>query len=187
MTRSPITAISPADADSKSSSRRASLRWLRSWYSSARSYSRRAADSSSSSLSEIGWPAAHESAAAAYGSSPRDTGSVGRDAGGLVQVALGGRLGRQSGGLAGGLGEGGVDVGRVVQLDELGDGLDHLGLADPLRRWLRRGSGSGCGRTGPGRPTGSPAPRRSGSARRSRDPVAMVVQEPAQLLGATGG
>ena len=53
------------------------MRWLRSWYSSARSYSRRAADSSSSSVSEIGWPAAHESAAAAYGSSPSETVSSG--------------------------------------------------------------------------------------------------------------
>ncbi len=65
MIRSPMTETMLSDAPSNSSSRRASLRWLRSWYSSARSYSRRAADSSSSSLSEIGCPAAHESAAAA--------------------------------------------------------------------------------------------------------------------------
>ena len=68
-----------------------------------------------------------------------------RDPGGLEQVALGGRLGRQPGGLAGGLGEGGVDVGRVVQLDQLGGGLDDLGLADPLAGQSRRGSGCGCG------------------------------------------
>ena len=60
-----MTDISPAAAPSNSSSSRASLRWLRSWYSRARSYRRRAADSSSSSASDAGWPAAHESAAAA--------------------------------------------------------------------------------------------------------------------------
>ena len=42
-----------------------SPRWLRSWYSSARSYSLRAAASSSSSAGASPCPAAHESAAAA--------------------------------------------------------------------------------------------------------------------------
>ncbi len=66
MTRSPSSPDALAAATSKSSSRRDSLRWLRSWYSSARSYSRRAAASSSSSAGDsAGWPAAHESAAAA--------------------------------------------------------------------------------------------------------------------------
>ena len=65
MIMSPMIATRLPEAPSNSSSRRASERWLRSWYSSARSYSRRAADSSSSSLSEIGWLDAHESAAAA--------------------------------------------------------------------------------------------------------------------------
>ena len=65
--------------------RRASLCWLRSWKSSARSYSASAADSSSSASRIGGWPAAHESAAPAYASSPiptRPEGLLGRDAGG---------------------------------------------------------------------------------------------------------
>ena len=39
---------------------------------------------------------------------------------------------REAGRLAGGLGERLVDVGRVVELDELGRGLDDLGLGGPL-------------------------------------------------------
>ena len=57
---------------------------------------------------------------------------VGRDPGGVEQVVGGGRLGGHAGLLAGGLGEGGEDLGRVVQLDQLGGALDDLGLGVPL-------------------------------------------------------
>ena len=183
MIRSPMTETRPADAPSNSSSRRASLRWLRSWYSSARSYSRRAADSSSSSVSEIGWPAAHESAAAAYGSSRQRDALLGRDPGDLEQVALGGRLGGHPGGLAGGLGERGVDVGRVVELDELGGGLDDLGLADPLAGHVVEVAAAAAERqVGRDRQVvGLVVDERQ--AAEDRDPVLVVVEEAAELFG----
>ena len=68
-----------------------------------------------------GWPAAHESAAAAYGSSP-----TGADVSSGAMPAASSRSSpavgsaAMPGGLAGGLGEGREDVGRVVQLDQLG-------------------------------------------------------------------
>ena len=55
-----------------------------------------------------------------------------RDPGRLEDVGLAGRLGGEPGGLARGLGERGVDVGGVVELDEFRRALDDLGLADPL-------------------------------------------------------
>ena len=63
---------------------------------------------------------------------PRRDGLVGRDPGHAHQVLGGRRLGPHAGGLAGRLGERGVDVRRVVELDELGGRLDDLRLADPL-------------------------------------------------------
>ena len=90
---------------------------------------------------------------------------------------------RQAGGLAGRLGERGVDVGRVVELDELGGVLDDLGLADPLA----------------GRVVEVAAPAAEGQVRRDRevvgllvderqpadrrDPLAVAVEELAQLFG----
>ena len=68
----------------------------------------------------------------AYGSSPSADRLFGRDPGGIEQVVGRRRLCGESGGLAGCLGEGRIDVGRVVELDQLGRGLDDLGLADPL-------------------------------------------------------
>ena len=53
---------------------------------------------------------------------------VGRDAGHVHQVVGRGRLVGQAGLLARRLGERGEDVGRVVELDQLGGALDDLGL-----------------------------------------------------------
>ena len=136
--------------------------------------------------SEIGWPAAHESAAAAYGILAERDALLGRDPGDLQQVALGGRLGRHAGRLAGGLGERGVDVGRVVQLDELRGRLDDLGLADPLAGDVVEVAAPaaevqvGRDRQVVGLVVDQGHPAEDG------DPVLVVVEEAAQLLGRTG-
>ena len=113
---------------------RASLRWLRSWYSSARSYRRCAAASSSSASSgsdlagrpRVGGGGVRVLAPMARPSPrARCRRPRGRPASPVGSAA-------KPGGLARRLGERGVDVGRVVELDELGRVLDDLGLADPF-------------------------------------------------------
>ena len=129
---------SPAAASSNCSSRRASLRWLRSWYSSARSYRRCAASSSSSASSDrrlAGSPLVGRRGVRIRDrarSSPRRRSPAPRAS------SRRGRLGAEARRLAGGFGERRVEVGRVVELDELGRGLDDLGLADPLAGRGRR-------------------------------------------------
>ena len=183
MISSPTSPLSPAAAPSNSSSRRDSLRWLRSWYSSARSYSRWAAASSSSASRGTPWPAAHESAAAAYGSSPSGTvSSIEMPATSIRSPSAVGSA-RMPGRLAGRLGERGVDVGRVVELDELGGALDDLGLAHPVAGHLVLVSA----------PAAEAEVRRDREvvgllvderqAAEHRDPLLVVVKELAQLLG----
>ena len=105
------------------------------------------------------------------------------DARDLEQVALGGRLGGHPGGFAGGLGERRVDVGRVVELDQLRGGLDDLGLAHPF--------------TGDVIEVAAPAAERQvgrdrqvvglvvdqRQATQHRDAVLVMVEEAAQLFG----
>ena len=129
-TKSPSTAVRSSASASNCSNRRASARWLRSWNARASSYRRRAASCvvGRRRLVATGGPRVGRADVRVV---ERER-LRGRDVGGLEQVAGAGRLGLQPGGLAGGLGERRVQVGRVVELDELGGRLDDLGLAHPL-------------------------------------------------------
>jgi hypothetical protein len=74
-------------------------------------------------------------------STARTDGLGERDPGDLHEIALGGRLGVHAGRLSSGLAECRVDVGRVVELDELSRRFDDFGLIhSPVRC---RGTGSG--------------------------------------------
>ena len=108
---------------------------------------------------------------------------VGPDPGGIEELALRSRLGGQAGGLARGVGEGLVQVGRVVELDDLGGALDDLGLGRPV----------------PGQLVEVAGPAAEREVRRDRevvrilvdqdeaaelvDPVLVRVEELAELLG----
>ena len=103
------------------SRRRASLRWLRSWYSSARSYSRLRGGLVVVRVERVGLAGRPRvGGARRTGPRRRATVSSGEMPAASRTSVLAGRLGGRPGRLAGGLGERGVDVGRVVELDELG-------------------------------------------------------------------
>jgi hypothetical protein len=147
-----------------------SARWLRSWKSSARSYNDAAADFSSCASCTSGWPAAQLSAAPAYGS---DGALVGRDAGRLPDV------------LALRFGERLEHVGRVVELHELGRGLDDLGLGDPLAASVVEDAAPAAERTVRGDGEVIVVVIDERHATELADPVALVVHEPLELLAGT--
>ena len=165
--------------------RRASLCWLRSWNSSARSYRRRAADVVVVGLEAS--PAGRRPSRrprAAYAVLAERHGLLRRDAGDSnSSSAAVGSLGRPAASRAASAKAANMSAGLYSSTSSDG-GLDDLGLADPLAGVLVQVAAAAAERQVRARSTGSPGSSSiSVMPPSAGDPLRVGVEELAQLLG----